>query len=70
MLRGRGRPPKSEDDRKPYKVYVRLTTNQYHSLLEHAERAGIPVSDYIRYCIEETIDREDDRERMEYYDED
>lgn len=64
----RGRPKKKESERKENKVFARLTDETYDELIQFTTKRGITVSDFVRTCIEEMLDRENDKARYGYDD--
>lgn len=64
----RGRPKKKESERKENKVFARLTDETYDELIQFTTKRGITVSDFVRTCIEEMLDRENDKARYSYDD--
>ena len=58
-----GRPKMDESNKKNNRVNVRLTDETYDRLLHHTTKHGLIMSEYVRYCIEEELDREEERER-------
>ena len=64
----RGRPKKKESERKENKVFARLTDETYDELVQFTTKRGITISDFVRTCIEEMLEKERDRERYGYDD--
>ena len=64
----RGRPKKDDCVRRDNRINIRLTEETYDRLVRLSTRAGRSISDYARFCIEEMMDREEDRERYGYDD--
>jgi len=58
-----GRPKKEESEKKNNKVIARFTDDVYDRLIQHTMKHNISVSDFLRYCVEEVLDREEERER-------
>lgn len=58
-----GRPKKEESEKKNNRVIARLTDDTYDRLVQHVTKRGLIMSDFVRYCIEEVLDREEERER-------
>lgn len=58
-----GRPKKEESEKKNNKVIVRLTDDIYDRVIQYTMKHNISVSDFLRYCIEGELDREEERER-------
>ncbi len=58
-----GRPKKEESEKKNNRLNVRLTDDVYDRLLQHTTKHGLIMSEFARYCIEEVLDREEERER-------
>lgn len=58
-----GRPKKEESEKKNNRLNVRLTDDVYDRLLRHTTKHGLIMSEFARYCIEEVLDREEERER-------
>ena len=58
-----GRPKKEESEKKNNRLNVRLTDDIYDRLLQHTTKRGLIMSEFVRYCIEEQLDREEERER-------
>jgi hypothetical protein len=46
-----GRPPKSNSQKKKYKVDVKMATEEYYSLKSKASEANLTISEYMRQCI-------------------
>lgn len=58
-----GRPKKEESEKKGNRINVRLTDDIYDRLLQHTTKRGLITSEFVRYCIEEELEREEERER-------
>lgn len=64
-----GRPKKEESEKKNNRLNVRLTDDTYDELIQFTMKRGISLSDFVRVCIEETLKKEKDMERLGYSDE-
>ena len=64
-----GRPKKKESERKDNRVIARLTDEAYDELVQYTLKHGVSISDFVRFCIEEMLEQEKDRERLGYSDE-
>lgn len=58
VIRGKGRPKKEDEEKRTIRITSRLTEFQYELLLEFVDKTGMSMSDCIRYCIGETLERE------------
>ena len=58
-----GRPKKEESEKKNNKGIARLTDDFYEGLIQYTMKHNISVSDFLRYCIEDVLEREEERER-------
>lgn len=52
-----GRPPKAEEQRKASSINLRLTAEERREVDAAAERAGVPVSEWVRRVILEAAGR-------------
>jgi predicted DNA binding CopG/RHH family protein len=50
-----GRPAKKTDEKKNYKMTVKMASDEYDSLKAKAHEAGINQSEYTRQCIQASI---------------
>jgi predicted HicB family RNase H-like nuclease len=61
MGKKRGRPPKPPEERGEERIELRLTTAAKAEWLKAAERAGIPLSAWIRERLDRAAKRENGR---------
>ena len=61
MAKKRGRPPKDPDERGEERIELRLTTAAKAAWVEAAERAGQPLSAWIRERLDRAAKRETTR---------
>lgn len=63
-----GRPKKEESEKKNNRVIVRLADDTYDELVQYTLKHGLTISDFVRFCVEEILKQESDRERLGYTD--